>query len=615
MESLAGREVRETPAVLTTSLRSHRWGGAAALGIAAVVGGGGAGLATVESYADETIEQYQVDATLDDDTLSVVETIDYDFGSDKRHGIFREVDLGVVDRTQSVVLENATAASDSAPDDLQVTDSYLDTSLRVGNPDETVTGLHRYQLSYDLVGVPDPQEEGRLVFVAVGDRWEVPIGGVTVRVAPDFEPGEVTCSVGQTGAFERCDATVGDDGVVTATADHLDAGQGLVLSIEAGAARTPAVLAAPSLDLDESGDPWVGASLATGGVAAAFSVVGSLLGGRWVRRAGADLTGAPANPAEAAYATADAGTGVQISDEEAAEHVTVQFAPPEGLTPAQGAVLDREKVDDAAKTAWLAQSVIDGWIGLDGDPDSPTLTHGGRATSDPAHMPAPLAAIFDGRPSLELGSYDKGFAAGWTAIGGQLEAWRRASGLWDQARWESNMRRVIVALGLGLASAVVVGLGLLAGLGHVPVIALPLVAVAGLLFGAGLRAIMGARTMAVRNPAGFGLWLRTEGFRRFLAESEGQHARWAADHNMLREYTAWAVALGELDRWNRATSRAGIPPTDPALATTAAFVGLHHSAHTTSVQPQSHGGGGGGGGGFSGGGFSGGVGGGGGGSW
>jgi hypothetical protein len=615
--------------VSTYTLRSHRLGGAAALAVAGLVGGGGAAVATLASYGGESIAEYQVDATLNGDTLSVVETIDYDFGTSQHHGIFRDVDLGVVDSPDRVTLENPTAASESASANLEVDDLGSNATLKVGDANQTEMGLHRYQLSYDLVGVPDPSSTGRFVYIAIGDRWEVPIDDVTIRVATDFEPGDVTCSIGTQGSFNPCDVS-DEDGVVTAKVPHVDEREGVVLTIGSGVARTPAVLTNPSLDLGEPSTPWVEQAASVGGATAGAALLGSLLAGRWVRRAGADRTASLYNPSDAAFATVPppggvpapsgevgpAVEGTAISDVEADKQVTIQFVPPEGLTPPQGSVLLNEKVTDAAKTAWLAQASIDDWITLEGDPGSPTIRRGQRSLNDPSLMPAPIGMIFNGREELQLGSYDSSFAAGWGAIGGQLFSWRSSSGLWDARRGLRNKAKAFGLLALGVVAGGIVGLALAAGLGHDTSIAVPVSAVAGLLLGVGVRAAFGTPTLDVRSPAGYGLWLRTEGFRRFLHDSEGQHARWAADHGLLREYSAWAVALGELDRWNRAASAAGIPPNDPGMASTYAFIGLASMAHSTSVAPSSSGSSGGfGGGGFSGGGFGGGVGGGGGGSW
>lgn len=89
-----------------------------------MAGGLGSGLATASSLSEESIQQYQVDATLEGDTLSVVETIDYDFSLNSRRGIFRELDLGVVDQIDTVELQNAAAATETANDDLEVTSRY-----------------------------------------------------------------------------------------------------------------------------------------------------------------------------------------------------------------------------------------------------------------------------------------------------------------------------------------------------------------------------------------------------------------------------------------------------------------------------------------------------------
>ena len=64
-----------------------------------------------------------------------------------------------------------------------------------------------------------------------------------------------------------------------------------------------------------------------------------------------------------------------------------------------------------------------------------------------------------------------------------------------------------------------------------------------------------------RSALGSGLAIRTESFRRFLHASEGQHVDWAWQHGLLREYSAWAVALGAADAWRKAIAASHVPPT------------------------------------------------------
>src|SRR5829696_7648882 len=125
------------------------------------------------------------------------------------------------------------------------------------------------------------------------------------------------------------------------------------------------------------------------------------------------------------------------------------------------------------------------------------------------------------------------------------------------------------------------------------------------LAGAGAAAAVRAWELRVRTPAGSGLWLRTESFRRFLAGSEAHHAEEAAQRGHLREYTAWAVAVGELDRWSRAAAGSSTARADPAAARYPLLApALVSGTSGSSARPSSSGSGSGGG-----------VGGGGGGSW
>ena len=121
-----------------------------------------------------------------------------------------------------------------------------------------------------------------------------------------------------------------------------------------------------------------------------------------------------------------------------------------------------------------------------------------------------------------------------------------------------------------------------------------------------------------RSAVGSGLAIRTESFRRFLEASEGQHVDWAWQHGVLREYSAWAVALGAADAWRQALAASHVPPTEVHVEQPAADVldGLDRSASTMTA-PSSSGSGGGGGfsGAFSGGSVGGGGGGGSSGSW
>ena len=138
------------------------------------------------------------------------------------------------------------------------------------------------------------------------------------------------------------------------------------------------------------------------------------------------------------------------------------------------------------------------------------------------------------------------------------------------------------------------------------------VGLGALLAGAGLTAALRSWELLVRTAQGSAIWLRVESFRRFIANSEVRHAESAARMGLLRQYTAWAVALDELDHWTEAVEAAALEPSSSFSSSDLAFVAAapSFSSATTSTftAPSSSGGGGGGG-------VGGGGGGGGGGSW
>lgn len=142
---------------------------------------------------------------------------------------------------------------------------------------------------------------------------------------------------------------------------------------------------------------------------------------------------------------------------------------------------------------------------------------------------------------------------------------------------------------------------------------------AGFVIPAVVAGVAYRRLLPQRSAAGSAVALRAESFRRFLEASEGKHVEWAWQHGLLREYSAWAVALGAAGAWGRAVANSAVPPPDIAAQTAPLLVYSHLGAWSQARTPPppagSSGGSGGGFSGFSGGSVGGGGGGGSSGSW
>jgi hypothetical protein len=289
----------------------------------------------------------------------------------------------------------------------------------------------------------------------------------------------------------------------------------------------------------------------------------------------------------------------------------VESSPPEELTPAQGGIVLAEAVRENHKVAWLISAAADGYLDIEESGLEVTLVR--RPRQDQSSTSRMLDAAFGDRECVTLGAYDPDFAATWSMIGDELAAWQRTSGLWDPA---GDLHRKLARV-LGAAAAVG-GLALV-GLGGALAnrwswVWLALMAWGALVAGAGLAAVVQARELRVRTPLGCELWLGVESFRRFLAGPQAQHLKEAAQQGVLSQYTAWAVALGETERWSRAVAASAWCDSDPVgrrYSRTAPF--LLPATRAAAVEPTSSGSSSGGG--WSGGGSGGGAGGGGGGSW
>jgi hypothetical protein len=635
-------------------------GGALAVGAVAF------GAAFVAGKQEEVTRYWTSAVVADDGSAEVTEVIDYDFGLNQKHGIFRWVPG--LDSAAPI-----TVSSPDAPDNTEISaisDTRNDgtvgtgTNIRIGDPDQTISGEKRYRIGYDLPGV----RVGETVdWEAVGTGWDVGMKTVEVHLVTPFELESPLCVSGPAGSRDTCDIREVEPGHVVATVEDLGAHEGVSVEGTQGAALA-VVPAAPDPPADRPADDAT-SPLAPAGAAAGAVALAAVPATALVRRSGREhvysggaadaafggppLGGTapwPTAPTPPAVPPPPVVPGVMPAAEEPAsavvaevrptpepddwaavpppagaaevrvdasdleEMATIEFAPPAGLSPAHGGIILREQVQTEHKVAWLIQAAVDGVVELE-DRDGTRLTRIAGAPAAPDQQ-AVFSQMFTSGPTLELGSYDRSFATGWATLGTQLSAWRAGSGLWDT---RADARR-IAALVLGVVAAIAgtVGAlagGLLAGTGAGTAVWLVVAVAGGLLAGAGLAAAVGGWELRVRTAAGSSLWLRVESFRRFLAQSEGYHADEAAKRGVLREYTAWAVAVGEIGRWTQAVSASTIAPQVAGVHYAYMAPFLLASTTSTATAPSSSGSGGLGGGGFGGGSVGGGAGGGGGGSW
>jgi Predicted membrane protein (DUF2207) len=568
------------------------------------------------AFGGERVAQLWVTATVaDDGSARVTEVIDWDFGPHNQHGIVRDVP-GL--RTSAPI----EVSSPDAPDAFAVSTAGTP-RIRVGDPDRTVSGLHRYVVTYTLDGVV---REGRLAWNAVGTGWPVPMENVDVHVVAPTALDVAGCTTGSEGSRSSCATRSAEPGHLDARVDALDAGEGVTVSATAGAAlgSTPALPAPPAAAPPTGGvDPFLPGVLA-GGVALLAAALASVL----ILRAGR----------ECVPVTVPSGGRARIDLAKLAGYVVPSPSLPAGLSPPEGGVLLAGRVLDQHKAAWLIDQAVGGVIDLAPDgvraeemPAEEMPAEEMPAEEMPAEeMPAEEMAIvrlqsgdpataplldiaFRGRDRLTLGTYDSGFAQMWEALGRRLWAWQGGSGLWDADADRRGRWIRIVGTSVGLAGAVLTVFG---GYLSSRQTGLPLVlaGVGGALSGAGAAAAARGWELRVFTPEGSAAWLRVESLRQFLAQSPPTAVDEVIASRQIGRYTAWAVALGEAQRWSQLASKISVPerlPYDTRGVLYAGYAPMFVTHCSTSSMASSAPGGGSGGGVAVGGG----AGGGGGGSW
>jgi uncharacterized membrane protein YgcG len=520
------------------------------------------------------------------EAVRIREVVDQDFGTTERRGYQRFVpdDFG---RPTDV-----TASSPDAPDNLDVVPMVGEVRLRIGDPDVTLTGQHRYVLEFTL---PQAQlSSGMLALDIIGTDETLETGRFEVIVA-GMRLADPVCSVGRAGAVGGCDL-VADGDVYRAVVSPLAPGRGITIG---GRITEFTTVALPDLpDLPDRRDPHPRRALALGllpvGLATSAFVYTrrSRRGRNEVFLGGAADAAFGALPAPVPGGTSsDDASGAPVrlvTDRRMGDLATIEFAPPTGLEPWEGAVLLSERISDDTVAAWFSGLAGREAITLNADGATARLGWGPRRHELDRDTERLLATVLRSTRTVKLGTYDKKFAELWSAVRTLQDRRIKASGWWKHQApqsgdhlgcsvWPVLVFTMMMVFGFGSLLMALIGL-----LSNIPFAIVFAVVASGLTARVMYRALLPAR-----SATGSALALRTESFRRFLDASEGQHVQWAWERGVLREYTAWAVALGEADAWNKALKSSNLPEAS-AVATSPMLVhSMRSSLTSTTVAPSS----------------------------
>ncbi len=555
--------------------------------------------------------------------MRVNETIDYDFGSNSKHGIFRDIPVAfhVSDYQNRIYrISDISVTRDGRRETFATSRPGQILDVKIGDKSRKISGAHTYVIKYTVAGALNGfTDHDELYWNVVGSSWDVPVRNATATVTAPATFTDVSCYSGPVGSHFSCASAAGSGGIATFGQPEVLPGSAMtiVVALPKGAVPQPEPILVERHDGLTSFRPTPLSLSLAGGVA----LIGGLIAGvsAWVM--GRDRKYAGYLPGLAP------GYG-QTAEEKrkplfGAPPVSVEFVPPDKVRPGQVGTLVDEKADTVDVVATIVDFAVRKHLRIRELPASKTpdwelekLTDG-----DPSFLPYErklFDALFTGRDRVRLSELKYTFATEFNLTKSRLyddmvnQGWYRAS-----PQKVRNRARRIGILSLILSIIITITLGVftqlaLVGIGFVV---------------ASLVLLLSAGVFPARTGKGSAALARTQGFRLFIATAQADQIRWEEREQIFSAYLPFAMVFGLAERWAKVFGDLGTVQPDGSTGlywysgapgwTFAAFAPSFHTfAATTATSivsspPSASGSSGFGGGGFSGGG----GGGGGGGSW
>ena len=512
-------------------------------------------IAAPAAQADEgwVITSFHSDiAIAADSTLTVTEDVRVDFGSLRKHGIFRTIPLRYrFDSTQDrfYQLEVQSVTDGSKP--LQY-DDYISSDnevVKIGDPDVLVSGNQRYVITYAIFGAMNSfSDHDELFWNVDGALWPVPKATVTATVhVPAGTLQKSDCFQGPEGSTEPCQHVDAGNQAEFSSTRELASGEemSVVVGLSKGAVSIPGPMLEPRqrvFPLDAFDITPVTISLFL--LVTALGV-GLVAWNWWVHgRDRAYLT--------QYYLTNDPRERTQPLF--AHEPVVVEFGPPQKMRPGElGLILD-ELADAKDVTATIVDLAVRGfltiaersqnaWASLGKADWTLAWKAGGNAAELMPYEKTILDGLFTGRTTVKLSDLKGTFAP--TLRKAEKEIYNDA-----MARRLFTSRPDLARLGWGCLGWAVVLVGFAATIGLGKAFGWGLVGIGIVLIGVALVTIY--PSMPQRSAAGRELLQHTLGFRLYMNTAEKYRQQFAEKAEIFTQLLPYAIVFGCVTKWAKA---------------------------------------------------------------
>lgn len=170
-------------------------------------------VSAIDRGYSEKINSYSVNLALqDNNTLVTDEIIEYDFGNNEKHGVYRYIPTVFKDRNgnpRQTISEVTVRSKDGASVTRKVEPNISYTNIQIGDADRLVTGVQTYRISYKVNRVVSSSSNNDVFsWDAIGTGWETPIENVLISLTLTPKQSDalttLNCVSGATDSTSNC---------------------------------------------------------------------------------------------------------------------------------------------------------------------------------------------------------------------------------------------------------------------------------------------------------------------------------------------------------------------------------------------------------------------------
>jgi len=513
----------------------------------------------------------------EDGLVRITETIVADFGTVPKHGIYRYIPVGYRASDGKTLTIGITV--NSVMDEkktLSYTTAYTggNMSLKIGDPNKTFSGKQTYVLDYTVRGIlrafPNYDE---LYWNVTGNKWGVAIERASATVSlPKEGIVQMSCYVGGNGTNNYCDSKkTSENAAKFSWPKPLQKGEEMTIALGFASKMVP-LLPPLAEDIPPANNAATFSSLAfLLSFAGTLIFCIALLSQLWQKKG------------------RDANSSGETAPMFGKKTIIAEYESPLGLRPGEiGALID-ETADTVDITATIIDLAVRGFLTIEEIPKKWFLGNTDYALTKTsladekllAYEKTLLRALFKDRKSASFSSFfqilaeqnpsrqekegsvkisdlKNSFYKDLAEIKKELYLAVAEKNLFEENPQTARMKYMGFALAMtvaGLILATTTGPlqgGAFSGMGL------------GLIFSGVLFFIVAQKAMVKKTPLGYETYLKAEGYKLFISETEKHRAVFYEKQNMFMDVLPYAIVFGVTKKLADAMKDMGIKPPEPA---------------------------------------------------